>query len=92
VLRSQRDFDWGADIQNSGLFAVGDRMEIAWNRRVGIQTWLLDERSKSYVAALKKEERDGLLQKIERIAQDAFPEGVMTVPYETWLWIAKKRT
>lgn len=91
VLRTQRDFDWGEDVGRSGLFAVGGRIDMKWTRQVNLDTWLLDERSKSYIAVLPGDERDDVLRKIERIALEAFPGGAMTVPYETWLWIGEKR-
>jgi SAM-dependent methyltransferase len=91
VLRSQRDTDWGTDVRRSGLFKVGKRIEIAWMRRVSVETWLIEESSKSYIAGLGTEERDDVLRKVEGFAMDAFVDGAMTVPYETWLWTAEKR-
>jgi SAM-dependent methyltransferase len=90
VLRSQRDYDWGADVERSALFSVGERVEIAWVRKVSVETWLTEERSKSYVASLPDAKREGLLSAIDRIASNSFPNGQMTVPYETWLWIGQK--
>jgi hypothetical protein len=29
-----------------------------------------------------------MLTDLDRIVADAFPDGVMEVPYETWTWVA----
>jgi SAM-dependent methyltransferase len=91
VSRSERATDWGDDLRRSELFAVGDRSVFEWTRTASTETWLLDERSKSYVAALPDERRTVLLGELDRLVRSAFPSGTMAIRYETWLWIARKR-
>ncbi len=88
--RDQRDTDWSEDLRRSGRFDVGARMVFPWVRHVGVDEWLIDERSKTYVAALPDSERVTLLENVERLMRDRFPNGRMQVPYETWLWIANR--
>lgn len=66
--------------------------EVAWTRRADLDTWLLDERSKSYVSALGEDDRQRLLDGIAEVLRRAFPTGELAVPYETWLWTARARS
>ena len=86
--RGQRDIDWGNGLRESGLFTVGERITVPWVRHVSTQHWLIDLRSHSYVAALSSRDRDELLNVLACHASEAFPDGEMRVPCETWLWNA----
>lgn len=88
--REQRDANWGEELRSTGLFEVADLEAIPWIRRITVEEWLMDERSKSYVANLPVSDRTSLLDAIERLCRDRFPDGDMSIPYETWLWIASK--
>lgn len=88
--REHRDIDWGEGLRRSPLFDVQERSTFGWVRVVSADKWLLDEKSKSYVADLAQSERESLLAKIRRLVHDRFPNGRMQVPYETWLWVASK--
>jgi SAM-dependent methyltransferase len=88
--RGQRDVDWGAAVERSGRFTVRPRITIEWERTVPVGTWVDDERSKSYIAALPASDRDGVLADIERLVRERFADGVMSVRYETWLWIGER--
>jgi hypothetical protein len=57
---------------------------------VSIADWLVDERSKSYAAALGVAARERLLGQLERLLRDRFPTAVMEVPYDTRLWTARR--
>jgi SAM-dependent methyltransferase len=89
--REQRDTDWGEGLERSELFDVGECMTLSWLREATVERWLEDERSKSYIAALPEPDRASLLATIERITRQRFPTGQMRVPYETYLWIARKK-
>jgi trans-aconitate methyltransferase len=91
VSRSQRDIDWGETIRASRLFHVDERITIPWVRRVSVETWLTQDRSRPYVASLPEGERENLLREVEDIVRKRFPTGNMIVPYETWLWVANRR-
>ena len=89
--RRQRDTDWSRAIVASGAF--GGRASVSrrsWTRQLTLATWLMDETSKSYVAALSPEARDGLLARIETILAGRFPDRELRMPYETWLWTARR--
>ena len=88
IHRDQRDTDWGATVGPPGLFAVGACVVVPWTRSVPAETWLTDQASHSYVAALDAPSRRQLLRQLQRILDRAFGDGTMTVPYETWLWTA----
>lgn len=61
-------------------------------RVVTVDEWILDERSKSYNAALPEADRTTLLRTIEGAILEAFRDRRMHVPYETWMWIATTRS
>lgn len=90
-VRTHRDIDWGRPVHDSGLFARPERISVPWQRRVSIDHWIAEERSKSYVSALPATARQRLLVDIEALLRDANPSGALQVPYETWLWIARKQ-
>jgi SAM-dependent methyltransferase len=87
--RDQRNHDWGADLDRSGFFRPTHRVVVPWVRRLSVETWLTDQRSHSYVAAMAPPERDALMHRLAGIVAARFPEGAMGVPYETWLWTAE---
>jgi SAM-dependent methyltransferase len=86
--RGQRDIDWGQTVAASGLFEVDDRIVVPWVREISIDEWMLDQASHSYVATLPTVDRTRLLDDLRTVLDQAFPDGIMTVRYETWLWIA----
>ena len=88
--RDQRDTDWGATIDGSGMFDVAPRVVVPWTRSLSTDEWLLDLASHSYVAALGIDAREALLLELRRIIEAEFTTGTMTVPYETWLWTATR--
>ncbi len=88
--RNQRDTDWGATIDEPGMFDVGDRVTIPWTRTTSTDRWLTDQASHSYVASLEERARVELIARLGEILEAAFPSGTMVVPYETWLWTATK--
>jgi SAM-dependent methyltransferase len=90
VLRTQRDIDWGAGLHASGRFAVRDRISVAWERTMSIDHQLTDNASHSHIAALAPPDRERLLADLRRVYEDAFPDGTMTIPIETWLWIGDR--
>lgn len=88
--RNQRDIDWGATVAASHLFQVGERITIPWIREISVDEWITDQVSHSYVVALEDAERSRLVHGLRKILGGRFASGTMSVPYETWLWIATK--
>lgn len=88
--RGQRDHDWGATVDGSGHFQVGERIETPWTRTISVDDWMTDQASHSYVAALAEPARSRLLDALRTSLAERFSNGVMAVPYQTWLWIAIK--
>ena len=72
------------------MFDVASRVAVTWTRSVSTEEWLVDQASHSYVAALETVARDALLAELRRIIEAQFGDGMMTVPYETWLWTATR--
>jgi SAM-dependent methyltransferase len=89
--RDQRETDWGRTVDEVGMFDVATRIVVPWTRSVSTDEWLVDQASHSYVAALETVAREALLSELRRIIEAEFGDG-MTVPYETWLWTATRRT
>lgn len=88
--RGQRDIDWGATVAESGLFDLDDRVVVPWIREISVDVWMTDQTSHSYVAALTDSDRDRLCSSLRRVLDESFPDGTMTVRYETWLWTGTK--
>lgn len=88
--RAQRDIDWGATIASPGRFEVSGRISVPWLRELSVEDWLTDQVSHSYVVALSVDARAQLVDQLRQITERRFPDGLMSVPYETWLWIATK--
>jgi len=88
VHRSQRDTDWGADVEASGRFDVGPRVTVAWTREMPIAHWLVDAASRSHIATLPDEPRAALLDGLRSIVTAHAGDGPLQVPCETWLWVA----
>ncbi len=88
--RGQRDTDWGATVE-SGLFDVDDRVVVPWTREISVAGWMTDQASHSYVVALAEPGRSRLLTDLRLVVERRFPDGAMSVRYETWLWTATKR-
>ncbi len=74
------------------MFKVSGRVTVPWTRTISTDRWLTDQASHSYVASLEQSARVELVGRLGEIVSAAFPSGTMRVPYETWLWIAIKRT
>lgn len=89
--RDQRNLDWGSTITERGLFDVGERITVPWEREITVDDWLTDLTSHSYVAALPDTARVELLDEVRPIVQQRFDDGSMRIRYETWLWIATRR-
>ncbi len=87
--RNQRDIDWGATVDLPTMF-VADRVVVPWTRTTSTDSWLTDQASHSYVAALEDGKRKALLTQLREVVELEFPSGTMAVRYETWLWIATK--
>jgi SAM-dependent methyltransferase len=88
--RRQRDTDWGNTIGLPGRFDVGRRVTIPWIRVIPVEDWMTDQASHSYVAALPEGARAPLLRNLRRVLDAQFPDGEMSIRYETWLWIASR--
>ena len=87
--RSQRDTNWGSELDESRLFVSVERVIEPWTREVSINDWLTDQASHSYVAALGPTASTRLLDSLRHILDEGFPSGQLRVPYETWLWTAR---
>jgi SAM-dependent methyltransferase len=92
VTRSQRDTDWSVDVAASRCFDVADRVTVPWMREIQVDDWITDVTTHSYVAALDQGERDELIAELRSLADRASANGLMRIPYETWLWIGVRRT
>ena len=86
--RSHRDFDWGATIDVS-VFAAPTFTSVPWVREVTVDAWLTDLRSHSYIGLTPG--GASVLDDVESLLRDAFPDGVIRCRYETWLWQARVR-
>lgn len=88
--RGQRDTDWGVTVAAPGRFDVGERVTVPWVREISVEDWMTDQASHSYVAGLPEGPRADLLGELRAILDERFPDGAVSVRYETWLWIASR--
>ncbi len=88
--RRQRDTDWGNTIAEPGRFDVGEHLTVPWVREISVQDWMTAQASHSFVAGLPQGPRAELLGELRTILEEQFPDGRMSVQYETWLWIATR--
>ncbi|MEU0564484.1 class I SAM-dependent methyltransferase [Nonomuraea sp. NPDC005983] len=70
-------------------FEVVEERWIPWTRLVGVEDFLLDLRSHSYMAALPREAADDLVGRQRAALIKAFPEGVLSVPMRVYLAVGR---
>ncbi|MFI6924919.1 class I SAM-dependent methyltransferase [Nonomuraea spiralis] len=86
---------WGPAVEEwsvppiAAAFEVIEERWIPWTRLVGIEDFLLDLRSHSYMAALSPEAADELVGRQRRELREAFPEGVLSVPMRVYLAVGR---
>jgi ubiquinone/menaquinone biosynthesis C-methylase UbiE len=89
--RHQRDIDWcAAAIAAESRFSRPERHIVPWERRATIDDWLTDLRSHSFVLDLAESRREQLVATAGSILRRHFPDGIMAVPYQTRLWMARR--
>jgi hypothetical protein len=91
VGRAQRAIDWGAQVAASPAFDPPQPITVPWVRTLDLATFMTDQRSHSYLAALDGARLDDVLAQIEAVLADRFGDGEVDVAYETRLWIAERR-
>ncbi|NRQ35733.1 class I SAM-dependent methyltransferase [Nonomuraea sp. NN258] len=86
---------WGPAVEQWAVppiaqsFEVIEERWIPWTRLVGIEDFLLDLRSHSYMAALSPEAADDLVDSQRAELRAEFPEGVVSVPMRVYLAVGK---
>ncbi|HEX4816115.1 MAG TPA: class I SAM-dependent methyltransferase [Nonomuraea sp.] len=73
----------------AAAFEVVEERWIPWTRLVGIEDFLLDLRSHSYMAALSPEAADALVERQRAELRGEFPEGVLSVPMRVYLAVGR---
>jgi ubiquinone/menaquinone biosynthesis C-methylase UbiE len=63
---------------------------VPWTRHVSAANWITEDRSKSYFIELDPLARESVLDRAAAIIAGRFPDGQMTVSYETTLLLARK--
>jgi hypothetical protein len=91
VRRERRDHDWRGDAELVRVFDVAEPRTVTWLRHTDVESWLLDDRSRSYIGTLDEPDRERLIAAIRAVLEDRFPDGRMVVPYQTQLWAGTKR-
>jgi SAM-dependent methyltransferase len=88
----QRDVDWGATMAQGPWFDVADPVSVPWLREVSVDRWMVDQASHSYVADLVPDVRTRLLDELRGVLRAHLGgEDVLSVRYETQLWVADRR-
>jgi SAM-dependent methyltransferase len=88
----QRDIDWGATMAQGPWFDVHDPVSVPWIRDVSVESWIVDQASHSYIAALVADVRARVLDELRGVLRAHLGgDERLTVRYETQLWIADRR-
>ncbi|TYB59239.1 class I SAM-dependent methyltransferase [Nonomuraea sp. PA05] len=86
---------WGPAVEQwsvppiASSFEVIEERWIPWTRLIGIEDFLLDLRSHSYMAALSPERADEVVERQREALREAFPEGVLSVPMRVYLAVGR---
>lgn len=80
--------EWSVPPIAAAFEVVAERW-IPWTRLVGIEDFLLDLRSHSYMAALPEEEADALVARQREALLREFPGGVVSVPMRVYLAVGR---
>ncbi|TMR89650.1 class I SAM-dependent methyltransferase [Nonomuraea basaltis] len=86
---------WGPAVEQwsvppiASAFEVIEERWIPWTRLIGIEDFLLDLRSHSYMAALSPEAADALVERRRAELREEFPEGVLSVPMRVYLAVGR---
>ena len=92
VSRHQRDIDgFGQSVATNGAFGTLERHVVPWQREVTVADWMVDLSSHSYVVALSASERQTVLDEVEGVLRETFPDGAMSVPYENRVLMARRQ-
>jgi SAM-dependent methyltransferase len=91
IHRQQRDANWGQELIDSELFDLRPVAAEPWTRYIDVRAWLMDLRTQSFIAALDEQRQVALLNEVEGVADQNFPDGRMVIAYDTTLWSAIRR-
>ncbi|GAA2210395.1 class I SAM-dependent methyltransferase [Nonomuraea monospora] len=86
---------WGPAVEQwsvppiASSFEVIEERWIPWTRLIGVEDFLLDLRSHSYMAALSPERADEVVEGQRVALREAFPEGVLSVPMRVYLAVGR---
>ncbi|MGP3912763.1 class I SAM-dependent methyltransferase [Nonomuraea sp. 10N515B] len=86
---------WGPAVEEwsvppiASAFEVIEERWIPWTRLVGIEDFLLDLRSHSYMAALSAQAAGTLVERQRAELREEFPEGVLSVPMRVYLAVGR---
>lgn len=83
--------DWSDPaIAAEGPMEPAGTVIVQWTREVSAADWITEDRSKSYFIELEPDRRESLLREVGRIIETEFPDGEMSVRYNTLLLLARK--
>ncbi|MEV0626096.1 class I SAM-dependent methyltransferase [Nonomuraea wenchangensis] len=86
---------WGPAVEEWAVPPIAAAFEVIaerwlpWTRLVGIEDFLLDLRSHSYMAALPREAADALVERQRTELRREFPEGMLSVPMRVYLAVGR---
>ncbi|MFB4269056.1 class I SAM-dependent methyltransferase [Nonomuraea sp. GTA35] len=86
---------WGPAVEQwsvppiASSFEVIEERWIPWTRLIGIEDFLLDLRSHSYMAALSPDRADEVVERQRAALRAEFPEGLLSVPMRVYLAVGR---
>jgi SAM-dependent methyltransferase len=85
-----RDHPWGDTLTAGDRFSTPGVAVVRWDRTMTVEGWLVEERSRSNIAAMPAPDRDALLDDIRALLVGWFGDTAWTVPYDTRVWTARR--
>lgn len=87
--RGYRVRDRGADLAAASWPGPVTRWTTRWERQLDVARYLRWLRSKSYVQ--QAADTEALVAAVQAVLVEAFPDGVVTEPFDVTLWVAARR-
>jgi SAM-dependent methyltransferase len=87
--RHYRARDYAAELDATGLLGPVVHHQLTWTRTLDVAGYLRWLQSKSYVADLGPQRRDGFLTEAAAVMSAAFPDALVTEPLRVDLYLAR---
>lgn len=81
---------WGDTLLAPERFSKPEVTVVEWDRPMTVEGWLVEERSRSHIAALEGGDRLALLDEVRAILESRFGDATFPVAHHTRVWTARR--